>query len=114
MKRQVGSVLVDSDEITHATCPAERHPGQRTDKRPLLSDLRESGCLTANKRILRADTGAEVTLGELMRVGERPLDERERMIARPMTNVFYSGRREVFNRGWRQGRRWRRRGTIRS
>jgi replicative DNA helicase len=32
---------------------------QRTDKRPQMSDLRESGCLTADTRILRADTGAE-------------------------------------------------------
>ena len=50
-----------------------RGPEQRTDKRPMVSDLRESGCLTANTRILRADNGAEVTLGELMATGERPL-----------------------------------------
>ena len=77
-----------------------RGPEQRTDKKPMISDLRESGCLTANTRILRADTGAEVTFGELMRTGERPLvwslDERKRMVARPMTDVFPSGRKEVF------------------
>ncbi|AFM19960.1 replicative DNA helicase [Mycolicibacterium chubuense NBB4] len=77
-----------------------RGPEQRTDKRPQVSDLRESGCLTASTRILRADSGAEVTFGELMRTGERPLvwslDERNRMVARPMTNVFYSGHKEVF------------------
>ncbi|MGB3232528.1 MAG: replicative DNA helicase, partial [Mycobacterium sp.] len=77
-----------------------RGPEQRTDKKPMVSDLRESGCLTANTRILRADTGAEVTFGELMRTGERPLvwsvDDRKRMVARPMTNVFYSGYKEVF------------------
>ena len=46
--------------------------------------------MTVNTRILRADTGAEVTFGELMETGERPLvwslDERKRMVARPMTN----------------------------
>ena len=77
-----------------------RGPEQRTDKRPQVSDLRESGCMTANTRILRADNGAEVTFGELMETGERPLvwslDERKRMVARPMTNVFYSGHKEVF------------------
>ncbi|GAS96630.1 replicative DNA helicase [Mycolicibacterium canariasense] len=77
-----------------------RGPEQRTDKRPQVSDLRESGCMTANTRILRADTGAEVTFGELLASGERPLvwslDERKRMVARPMTNVFPSGHKEVF------------------
>src|SRR5271168_373045 len=85
-----------------------RGPEQRTDKKPLLSDLRESGCLTANTRILRADTGAEVTFGELMRTGERPLvwslDEQLRMVARPMTNVFPSGRKEVFRLRLASGR----------
>jgi replicative DNA helicase len=85
-----------------------RGPEQRTDKKPLLSDLRESGCLTANTRILRADTGGEVTFGELMRSGERPLvwslDEHLRMVARPMTNVFPSGRKEVFRLRLASGR----------
>jgi replicative DNA helicase len=77
-----------------------RGPEQRTDKKPMISDLRESGCLTANTRILRADNGTEVTLGDLLRTGERPLvwslDEQMRMVARPMTNVFPSGHKEVF------------------
>jgi replicative DNA helicase len=85
-----------------------RGPEQRTDKKPMISDLRESGCLTANTRILRADTGAEVTFGELMRTGARPLvwslDERKRMVARPMTNVFYSGHKEVFKMRLASGR----------
>src|SRR5690606_5784472 len=48
-----------------------RGPEQRTDKKPQMSDLRESGCLTADTRVLRADTGGQVTLGELFESGER-------------------------------------------
>ncbi|MGW4068942.1 replicative DNA helicase [Nocardia grenadensis] len=77
-----------------------RGPEQRTDKRPQVSDLRESGCLPASARILRADNGAEETLGELLASGEQPLvwslDERMRLVARPMVKVFPSGRKEVF------------------
>jgi replicative DNA helicase len=78
-----------------------RGPEQRNDKRPLLSDLRESGCLTAETRILRADTGTQVTLGSLLASGERDvpvwaLDERLRLIARPITHVFTTGVKEVF------------------
>jgi replicative DNA helicase len=85
-----------------------RGPEQRTDKKPMLADLRESGCLTASTRILRADNGAEVTFGELLASGERPLvwslDEQLRMVARPMTNVFPSGRKEAFRLRLASGR----------
>ena len=78
-----------------------RGPEQRTDKKPMLSDLRESGCLPATTRILRADTGAEVTMGELYASGERDipvwsLDDSLRYVTRSMTHVFSTGRREVF------------------
>ena len=86
-----------------------RGPEQRTDKRPMLSDLRESGCLTADTRILRADTGAEVTLGELLASGERDvpvwsLDERLRLVPRTLTHAFPSGVKEVFRVRLRSGR----------
>jgi len=86
-----------------------RGPEQRTDKKPMLADLRESGCLTAGTRVLRADTGAEVTLGELLRSGARDvpvwsLDDRLRLVARPMTHAFPSGTKEVFRLTLASGR----------
>ncbi|MCW4354846.1 replicative DNA helicase [Hoyosella sp. YIM 151337] len=91
-----------------AICQLNRGPEQRSDKKPQVSDLRESGCLPASTRILRADNGAEVTLGELLETGETPLvwsfDERMRMVARPMVKVFSSGRKEVFRVRMASGR----------
>jgi replicative DNA helicase len=84
-----------------AVSQLNRGPEQRTDKRPQLSDLRESGCLTAATRVIRADTNAEVTLGDLLAKGERDipvwaLNERLQYTPRTMTHVFPSGTREVF------------------
>ena len=78
-----------------------RGPEQRTDKRPQMSDLRESGCLTADTRILRADTGAETTIGQLYDTGARDvpvwsLDESLRYVRRHLTHVFSTGVRPVW------------------
>ncbi|HMT89414.1 MAG TPA: replicative DNA helicase, partial [Dermatophilaceae bacterium] len=78
-----------------------RGPEQRTDKKPQMSDLRESGCLTADTRILRADTGAETTMGALYAAGERDvpvwsLDESLRYVRRHLTHVFSTGVRPVW------------------
>jgi replicative DNA helicase len=66
-----------------------------------MSDLRESGCLTADTRVLRADTGAETTMGELYAAGARDvpvwaLDDSLRYVQRHLTHVFPTGRKPVF------------------
>ncbi len=81
----------------------------RQDKRPILADLRESGCLTADTRIVRADTGRSVTLGELLRreASDIPvwtLDEHYRLVPGTMSHVFPSGTKTVHRLGLASGR----------
>ncbi len=73
----------------------------RSDKRPMLADLRESGCLTRDTRVLRADTNTEVTLGDLLDSGARDtpvwsLDDDWKLVPAVMTHAFPSGTKQVF------------------
>jgi replicative DNA helicase len=80
----------------------------RADKRPILADLRESGCMPANTRLVRADTGAEVTLGELVLSQEQPLvwslDDEWRLVPRRLVRAFPSGVKPVFRLRLASGR----------
>jgi replicative DNA helicase len=77
-----------------------RAPEQRPDKRPILSDLRESGCLAGDTRVFLPDTRSYVPIGDLVgRTGFRVLardDNGPRLIPKVVTNSFSTGTKPVF------------------
>ncbi len=77
-----------------------RAPEQRPDKRPILSDLRESGCLAGDTPIYLPDTGTYVPIRDLVgRSGFRVLALDRgwwRMEAKKVTNAFATGYKPVF------------------
>jgi replicative DNA helicase len=86
-----------------------RNLESRADKRPMLADLRESGCLTADTQLVRADNNQPITLGELVAQGATDvpvwsLDERYRLVEGTVTNAFSSGVKEVFRLRFSSGR----------
>ncbi len=80
-----------------------------SDRRPQLSDLRESGCLTADTLLRRADDNTEISLrdladGNLTNVPVWSLDQDWRMVPGTLTKAFPSGTKEVFRLRMASGR----------
>ncbi|HLE98276.1 MAG TPA: replicative DNA helicase, partial [Gaiellaceae bacterium] len=98
----------DLDVPILAMSQLSRAVEQRHDKRPILSDLRESGCLAGDSRVFLPVEGVYRPISEL--VGRRSFEvlalntDTWRLEPRTVTNAFVTGRKPVFRLRTRLGR----------
>jgi replicative DNA helicase len=98
----------DLDVPILAMSQLSRAVEQRQDKRPLLSDLRESGCLTGETRVFLPAEGVYRRIAEL--AGKRGFEvlalntETWKLEPRTVTNAFSTGRKQVYRLRTRLGR----------
>ncbi len=78
----------------------------RNDKRPLLSDLRD--CLAGDALVMNAETGERVPIAEIVERGLRfdvwAVDERLRLVRRPIVDGWLVGRKPTFRVTTKSGR----------
>jgi replicative DNA helicase len=83
---------------------------ERQGHRPMMSDLRESGCLSSETIIQDAKTKQRYTIKQLAERKEQipifvhGVDENLRMSSHRMTKVFYSGKKKTFRLTTRLGK----------
>jgi replicative DNA helicase len=83
---------------------------ERAGHKPMLSDLRESGCLTGDTVIIDAKTGHRYTIQELAeRKKQTPIsvfavDQNFQVGEHKLVKAFYSGKKQVFELRTRQGK----------
>ncbi len=81
-------------------CQLSRKVEDRAGHRPMMSDLRESGCLTGETEIVDATTGKVYTMQELaenkMQLTIQAVNKKQELGKHQMVKVFYSGKKTVY------------------
>lgn len=104
MAKSEGIPLIALSQLSRAV---ENRGG---DKRPQLSDLRESGCVTGDTLITDALSGRQYTIKELAERGDQndiyvhAMDKNYRVLPQKMIKAFYSGVKKVYKLKTRGGK----------
>ena len=79
----------------------------RPDKRPQLSDLRESGCLAGDTLILNAQTGKREKIKDLIGKSSHiclGMDNRKKLIKVKASKIFSTGRKKLYQINLKSGK----------
>jgi replicative DNA helicase len=105
--RGLKEMAMQLDVPVMALAQLSRQVDQREDKRPMLSDLRESGCLSGETKVYLPDEGVYRTMAELVgTTGFRvmAIDTKTwKLEPREVTSAFSTGVKSVFRLTTRSG-----------
>jgi replicative DNA helicase len=100
ISRQLKVLARDLDTPVLAMSQLSRAVEQRHDKRPILSDLRESGCLAGESKVFLPDMGVYAPISDLVgREGVRVLalnEQRGQFEPRRVLHAFSTGQKSVY------------------